>query len=98
MLGRIRFVLASLVVLNHVYLPTNNLLGAHAVAGFYMISGYLMTKVIHDVYGTSLSGCKRFLTNRLLRIYPAYWFFLVITLVMLVLFPATFGQTYSNMQ
>jgi peptidoglycan/LPS O-acetylase OafA/YrhL len=98
MIGRIRFVLASLVVLNHVYLPTANLMGAHAVAAFYIISGFLMTQIIHEVYGTSVSGCGRFLLNRFLRIYPPYWIFLTLTLLGLVIFPATFGQTYPNMQ
>ena len=36
--------------------------------------------------------------NRFLRIYPPYWIFLTLTLLGLVIFPATFGQTYPNMQ
>ena len=98
MIGTIRFILATLVVANHVYLPTANLVGAHAVAAFYMLSGYLMTKVIQEVYGTTARGTASFLTNRFLRIYPPYWFFLAGSLLLLWLFPATFGQTYSIMQ
>ena len=98
MIGTLRFVLAGLVVVNHLYLPTANLVGAHAVAGFYIISGYLMTKVIHDVYGLSGRGAGRFIANRFLRIYPPYWIVLGLSLLLLWLFPATFGQTYSLMQ
>ena len=98
MIGSIRFILASLVVLNHLWLPTANKLGAHAVTAFYVISGFLMSKVIHEVYGLSLSGCVRFLGNRFLRIFPPYLFFLFISLVLLRVFPDSFGQTYSDMK
>jgi peptidoglycan/LPS O-acetylase OafA/YrhL len=98
MIGRVRFVLATLVVMNHIYLPTANRMGAHAVAAFYIVSGFLMTKIIQEVYGTTAEGCGRFLLNRLLRIYPPYWCFLALTLLGLTIFPATFGQTYPNMQ
>lgn len=84
MLGTVRFILAALVVLNHLWLPTANKVGAHAVTAFYMISGYLMTKVIHEVYGYSLPGAVRFLANRALRIYPIYWFCLFTTLILIV--------------
>ena len=50
MTGYLRFALASLVVANHVWLPTANRVGLHAVAGFFVISGYLMTMVINEVY------------------------------------------------
>ena len=98
MIGGIRFSLASLVVLNHLWLPTANKLGAHAVTAFYIISGYLMSKVIQEVYGLSVSGGGRFLGNRFLRIFPPYLFFLAISLVLLLVFPNTFGQTYSDMK
>ncbi len=98
MIGRVRFVLASLVVMNHLYLPTANRVGAHAVTAFYMISGYLMTKVLHETYGLDARGCGRFMVNRCLRIYPPYWIFLGLSLLLLWWFPTTFGQTYSNMQ
>ena len=97
MIGLIRFVLASLVVANHVYLPTANRVGAHAVTAFYMISGYLMSRVLHEAYGWSMNGAGRFFLNRFLRIYPPYWCVLAASLALLALFPTTFGQTYSNM-
>jgi len=90
MLGTVRFILAVLVVLNHLWLPAANRVGAHAVVAFYMISGDLMTKVIDDVYGHSLRGAARYLANRALRIYPIYWFCLFSTLILI----ATNGEAF----
>lgn len=92
-LGFIRFVLALMVVLNHLWLPTANLIGAHAVTGFYIVSGFLMTKVINEVYSGE-GGRIRYLANRALRIYPAYLLISSITLVCLAIWPNYF-QVYS---
>lgn len=55
---------------------------------FYMLSGYLMTYVLREVYGLSFLGIKRFLVNRFLRIYLTYWVVAVIVLLALIGFPA----------
>ena len=94
MTGYLRFVLASLVVANHVWLPTANKVGLHAVAGFFVISGYLMTMVINEVY-TGLYGFPRYLVNRFLRIFPLYWFVCGLILVGLIISPRVFGNLYS---
>ena len=94
MLGTLRFVLALLVAMNHLWLPTANKVGAHAVLGFYVISGFLMTRIVSEVYvgpGASL----RYFTNRFLRIFPAYWLVAGLTLTGLVLFPDRFGNIHS---
>lgn len=93
-LGTTRFVLAMMVLLNHLWLPTANLIGAHAVIAFYMISGYLMTKIVNEVY-TGRWGRGRYLLNRFLRIYPLYWVVFAITLLGLVVLPQYFGSLYS---
>ena len=99
MIGGIRFILASLVVLNHLWLPTANKLGAHAVTAFYVISGFLMSKVIHEVYGLSIGGGVAISwATDFCGIFPPYLFFLVISLVLLWAFPDSFGQTYSDMR
>ena len=98
MIGGLRLLLACMVVLNHLWIVTANAIGANAVTGFYIISGFLMTKVIHEVYGLDSAGIARFLVNRALRIFPPYWFYLTATILFLVLFPQSFGQTYSLMQ
>ena len=87
MIGLLQFVLATMVVLNHLWLPTANKVGAHAVIAFYVISGFLMTKVIREVYGVGFKSATRFLTNRVLRIYPPYLIFLSLSLLLLHCFP-----------
>jgi peptidoglycan/LPS O-acetylase OafA/YrhL len=94
MTGYLRFVLASLVVANHVWLPVANQVGLHAVAGFFVISGYLMTMIINEVYIGS-SGLARYFANRFLRIFPLYWTVCGLTLVGLTTFPSVFGNLYS---
>lgn len=79
MLGLVRLALALLVLTNHLWVHAENRLGFHAVVAFYMTSGYLMTKVIHEVYGTDGPGVARFLWNRALRVYPPYWLFVAAT-------------------
>jgi peptidoglycan/LPS O-acetylase OafA/YrhL len=70
MLGYLRFTLAILVSLNHLWIIYG--VGRLAVFSFYVISGYLMTAIIRETYGTTAAGIKRYVTNRLLRIYPSY--------------------------
>jgi len=55
MLGLLRTTLAIMVMSYHLFvgiLP----LGTYAVFGFYVISGYLMTLVMHESYGYSGGG------------------------------------------
>jgi peptidoglycan/LPS O-acetylase OafA/YrhL len=92
-LGFIRFVLAMMVLLNHLWLPTANTIGAHAVTGFYIVSGFLMTKVINEVY-LGDKGRLRYLINRVLRIYPLYLLILTVTLICVFIFPEYF-KVYS---
>ena len=85
-LGLIRLVLASIVIFDHAF-PLGGFgqdpfwtltrgqasLGSLAVAGFFAISGYLITK-------SGMSGdVIQFLWRRTLRIFPAYWLVLLVT-------------------
>jgi peptidoglycan/LPS O-acetylase OafA/YrhL len=92
-LGAIRFVLAMMVLMNHIWLPTANIIGAHAVTGFYIVSGFLMTKVINEVY-VGDGGKLRYLANRALRIYPLYLLVLLTSLAFIAIWPNYF-QVYS---
>ncbi|MBB6341951.1 peptidoglycan/LPS O-acetylase OafA/YrhL [Pseudomonas fluvialis] len=72
MLGLLRTTLALMVMFFHLYfgiLP----LGTYAVFAFYIISGYLMTLIMHENYGYTLKGRYSFSANRALRLYPQYW-------------------------
>ncbi|MBN5207755.1 acyltransferase [Serratia marcescens] len=77
-MGYFRFILAALVCSNHLWIIGG--VGRYAVFSFYILSGYLMTTVICERYGTSFDGIKRYATNRILRIYPIYFlvFFIAI--------------------
>ncbi|MEM8706615.1 MAG: acyltransferase [Actinomycetota bacterium] len=81
MFGLFRTLLAVFVVVGHLYGPAH--LGVFAVLGFYVLSGLLMTKVMSESYGHDRDGTSRFLLNRMLRIYPAYWFTIGLTLLVL---------------
>ncbi|WP_353988425.1 acyltransferase family protein [Ruicaihuangia caeni] len=85
-LGLLRLVMAALVIVDHAF-PLGGFegdlfrrftqgqvsLGGLAVAGFFAISGYLITK-------SGMSGdVVQFMWRRSLRIFPAYWLVLLVT-------------------
>jgi peptidoglycan/LPS O-acetylase OafA/YrhL len=82
-----------MVLMNHLWLPTANIIGAHAVTGFYIVSGFLMTKIINEVY-VGDGGKLRYLANRALRIYPLYLLVLLTSLTFVATWPNYF-QVYS---
>jgi peptidoglycan/LPS O-acetylase OafA/YrhL len=59
----------------------------HAVFGFYTLSGYLMTRVLHERYGFEWSGTAAFLANRVLRLWPAYLVVVLGTWLVLCFYP-----------
>jgi peptidoglycan/LPS O-acetylase OafA/YrhL len=75
-----------MVVLHHI--AAFPIVGHHAVLFFFMISGYLMTLVMHRSYGYSTSGVARFWANRALRLYPSYLVVIAVTVGMMSLIPA----------
>ena len=73
MLGSLRLFLAFFVVFSHL-VGTHYLqhFGFYAVRGFYVLSGFLMTASLNDLYAFD---ARRYFTNRLLRLMPLYsWF------------------------
>lgn len=85
--GFYRFLLALAVVLNHLAGVWE--LGRYAVFGFFYLSGFLMTMILQRSYGYGLAGFRRFVVNRFLRIFPAYWTVLLLTLLVLWLVPGS---------
>jgi peptidoglycan/LPS O-acetylase OafA/YrhL len=61
--------------------------GWQAVFGFYTLSGYLMTRVLHERYGFARPGIAAFLANRLLRLWPAYLVVIAVTWATLHFYP-----------
>lgn len=82
MFGTYRTVLALLVVLLHLGgLPV---IGSYAVFGFYILSGYLMTLIMHKNYGYTKTGFVKYALNRFLRIYPIYWVSCILTIILIL--------------
>ena len=79
MLGIIRFLLASCVVAFHL---TGKLpfLGQFAVNFFYIISGFLITLILNKTYKFNVIS---FSANRFLRLYPTYFFFVFVGIIII---------------
>lgn len=85
MFGTFRLMLALMVVQSH--FTGGGLGGPVAVFGFFCLSGYLMTKIVNESYSDGVIGFLRFLCNRALRIYPAYYVAVVFAAGVLLLWP-----------
>lgn len=82
MFGALRTYLAVMVVAFHLLgIP---LIGPYAVFSFFVLSGFLMTTIMHDIYGYSFVGRKRYLLNRALRLYPVYWISAIIGILVIL--------------
>lgn len=78
MLGSLRLFLALSVVIAHL---TDDVRffshwGVFAVFGFYLISGYLITTILHETYSFQFS---KFAINRFLRLFPIYYILAIAT-------------------
>lgn len=105
MFGILRTLLAFNVVLLHIFnVPT---LGNYSVMAFFILSGFLMTLIMHNSYGYTIRGFKFFWFNRILRLYPVYWMVLILSLSLLLFdfkipmhpdmnIPKGFSQWFSN--
>lgn len=58
-----------------------------AVFGFFVLSGFLITRIVCEIYPNTLYGKKYYLLNRFVRIYPTYWICLCIGLLVISLIP-----------
>lgn len=101
-MGIYRFLLACCVVIEH--LSGNQYVshtGMFAVFGFYVLSGYLITRVLRDTYGFNPIT---FWSNRVLRLFPLYAIFLAVGLGLIfgtpgaaAFFPAVWKSSPSPM-
>lgn len=91
MLGLYRTILALLVLYSHVYIPKTNNIGLCAVVEFFMISGFVMTQLIHRCYGRLGRPTLYFYLDRFLRIYPQYFLFLCMMQISILVFRFQFG-------
>ncbi|MGB5971932.1 MAG: acyltransferase [Nodosilinea sp.] len=92
MFGLYRTFLALMVVALHIGgVPMT---GVYAVFGFYVLSGYLMTLIMHNSYGYTATGFYRYALNRFLRIYPVYWVSIIFSAVLIWCLGSSFTSSY----
>jgi len=66
--------------------------GAMGVDIFFAISGFIMIYTTHAHFGAA-GEWRRFLTKRIVRIVPLYWFFTLLTVAALIVAPDIFNTT-----
>jgi peptidoglycan/LPS O-acetylase OafA/YrhL len=80
-MGLLRFLLAISVLLFHANAAGLQFAGGGvAVEAFFMISGFYMALILHEKY-TGPGSYRLFISNRFLKLYPAYWAVLIAALV-----------------
>ena len=79
-----RFLLAIQVAVYHLWREIAPDAGRVAVAGFFLISGYLIGYILNEVYRERIGD---FLKNRVLRIYPLYLFSVLMGLIAIYFYP-----------
>lgn len=96
----LRAIAANGVLLSHLYvveqkfghgfgiLPTTAHLGSCGVDLFFVISGFIMATIAQDV------SWRRFLFDRATRIFPPYWFYTTVVLIVSLLSPAMVNSSY----
>lgn len=82
MFGVLRTTLALMVMVYHLFIGILPL-GTCAVFGFYIISGYLMTLIMHESYCYTWFGRYSFAINRFLRLYPQYWAAAIFSIILI---------------
>ena len=98
MFGVFRYVLASMVVLTHLWPAQSMWWGIYAVFSFYLVSGYLMTLVLDQTYPYNSDGLRRFMLSRVLRIYPPYLVLCVVALMLIATVPDAASSANFKMQ
>jgi peptidoglycan/LPS O-acetylase OafA/YrhL len=95
-MGLLRLVLALAVACGHAgIVPVP---GDTAVQGFYAISGFYMALVLNEKYGPGGNGYALFLTNRFLRLFPAYAAVLLLTLTLATIVSMPFIEKWRISQ
>ncbi len=97
-MGILRLVLALSVVMSHgltTLLGIRLFDGAGAVWIFFAISGFLITIALSNKYQGGVRHLGYFYWNRMIRLYPAYWLWLAITIAAYLLIP-TESLTYQR--
>ncbi len=70
-------------------------LGIYGVDLFFIISGFIMVWVTQTSF-QNINKIKRFLYHRATRIYPTYWFFTTIILIVFLIKPSMINNAHGN--
>jgi peptidoglycan/LPS O-acetylase OafA/YrhL len=85
-MGLLRLLLAISVLLFHANAAGLQFAGGGvAVEAFFLISGFYMALILHEKY-TGPGSYRLFISNRFLKLYPAYWTVLIAALVFQLLY------------
>lgn len=76
-------------------LPEFLSIGISGVDLFFVISGFVMIYVTRNA-GRSIAALKEFLAHRLTRIYPLYWFYSLLVLIVFILRPTWVNSAQGN--
>jgi peptidoglycan/LPS O-acetylase OafA/YrhL len=96
-MGLLRILFALSVVTYHMENTFILFDAALAIRAFYIISGFYMALILNEKY----HSYTNFLTNRMLRLFPIYWFVLLLTFIFVlqnhrfVYFPAYFWEFFN---
>jgi peptidoglycan/LPS O-acetylase OafA/YrhL len=72
------------------------MIGFLSVQAFFVLSGYLMTHVMHRSYDYTPSGFGRFWSNRILRLYPMYWIVIGLSALLVVFVGEDVSRTFMG--
>ncbi len=94
-MGLLRLILALAVIASHCgpfFGKTYLVGGSLAVQCFFIISGFYMSLILNEKYTGENYSYRLFISNRFLRIYPLYWFVLLLSIVAGLLFYYQFNS------
>ena len=94
MFGLFRTMLALWVMIFHLLdIPV---IGPYAVFSFFVLSGFLMTTILHESYGYDFDGVRRYAINRFLRLYPMYWAAAIASIIAIAFATPEFAKLYKS--
>jgi len=94
MFGGFRLYLAVAVMAFHLMgVPA---IGEGAVASFFVLSGFLMTMIMTETYGYTAKGMGAFAMNRWLRLYPAYWVAIALSVGVILITGEQFSAAFNE--
>jgi peptidoglycan/LPS O-acetylase OafA/YrhL len=94
--GLIRFILAFLVVVSH--FSDFFMLGKYAVCGFFVLSGYWISLMYDKKYSLKVNKIVVFYISRLWRIFPMFYFFSILGLIVTLKFYPDFPSVILSLE